>query len=408
MEIIRIPANKSLRKQRVAAYCRVSTLKEEQEDSLELQEQYYCNLIASRSDWEFVKVYADARSGLSAEKRPQFVKMIKDALNGKIDRILCKSVSRFSRNVVECRRYIDMLKTIDVAVEFEKENIKTDAPNSTFFLSLMSVVAENESISISENVKLGYSYRYNRGEFNVGNNQIFGYDTVDGKLVPNEDAPIVKHIFEEYAAGKSIKDIKKSLLENGVSASRKSRISSFASIRYILNNETYKGDRLLWKTPPRNLFTKQLDLSQTRDSIYIVDDHEPIVDLDTWDKVQARFNERKELGKKLGHVVRRSNPLYGKFFCAKCGAPMMRSTYSMRNKEKYKVWICRNRYYARKDEVRCDMDVIKEVELFKIVAKKLKWKSFDEEKFLEEVDRVDVNGKKVTVTMKMKETEEWS
>ena len=80
----------------------------------------------------------------------------------------------------------------------------------------------------------------------------------------------------------------------------------------------------------------------------------------------------------------------------------------MRNKEKYKVWICRNRYYARKDEVRCDMDVIKEVELFKIVAKKLKWKSFDEEKFLEEVDRVDVNGKKVTVTMKTKETEEWS
>ncbi len=401
MEIIRIPAKKSLRKQRVAAYCRVSTLRDEQEDSLEIQEQYYRNLITSCPEWEYVGVYADSRSGLRAEKREQFLQMIDDALNGKIDRIICKSISRFSRNVVECRRYIDMLKVVGVTVEFEKENIKTDDPTATFTLSIMSVVAENESVSISENVKMGYSYRYNRGEYNPGNNRVLGYDAVDGKLVPNVDAPIVREIFESYAAGKSIGQIRKELLEKGVSPQRKSGVSTFAGMYYILHNEVYKGDRCLWKTPPHNLFTKKIDLSQKRDSIYVVDDHEAIIDPETWDKVQARFKEREEIEKRIGHRVLISNPLYGRFFCAKCGAPMMLRTFSSHKKKRYKVWVCRNRY-SKKDEERCDSPVIKNEELLAIIAKKMKSKKFDEKKFLSEIERVTVNGKNVTVQRKKK------
>ena len=132
MQITRIPAQRVQQKTRVAVYCRVSTKLENQEDSLEMQKQAYLSLIGLRSDWELVEVYADSLSGLSAEKRPQFMRMIRDAQAGKIDRILCKSISRFSRNVAECKKYTDMLRMKNVTVEFEKEHLRTDEDVNTF------------------------------------------------------------------------------------------------------------------------------------------------------------------------------------------------------------------------------------------------------------------------------------
>ena len=123
MQITRIPAQRENKKTRIAVYCRVSTKMEEQEDSLETQQAAYTDLISMRSDWELVGIYSDSLSGLSAEKRPEFMRMVNEALEGKIDRILCKSVSRFSRNVAECKKYTDMLKLKNVIVEFEKEHI---------------------------------------------------------------------------------------------------------------------------------------------------------------------------------------------------------------------------------------------------------------------------------------------
>ena len=183
MQITRIPAQRENRKTRIAVYCRVSTKLEEQEESLETQRAAYTDLISLRSDWELVGVYADSLSGLSAEKRPEFMRMIDEAMAGNIDRILCKSVSRFSRNVAECKKYADLLRTRNVTVEFEKENLRTDDPTSSFIFSLMAAIAENESRSISENIRWGYQERFKRGEFNLGNNRILGYDTVNKKLV---------------------------------------------------------------------------------------------------------------------------------------------------------------------------------------------------------------------------------
>ncbi len=398
MEVIIIPGKKSLRKQKVAAYCRVSTARESQEDSLEIQKAYYEDLISAQTNWVPAGIYADARSGLSAEKRPQFRQMIDDAISGKIDRILCKSVSRFSRNIVECREYIDLLRKFDVAVEFEKENINTDNKTSTFMLSLMSVVAENESRSISENVKISYSYRFKQGKYNLGNNRIFGYDCVDGKLVPNESAPIIKGIFEDFASGKSIPEIRKKLGEKSV-LSRNGNVPSFSAVRYILTNETYKGDKELWKTPAYDLFTKKPDLSQHRESIYLPDDHEAIVDSDTWNRVQGRLKEMENLNKISGHLGGTTSPLYGRLFCAKCGAPLMRRTYNTRKNGSYKAWICRDRQKKKADE-KCKADIIREEDLFKMLADKLGWKKFDEKRFLSEVERVDIDGRKLTVTMK--------
>lgn len=399
MTITRIPAKRLDTKSKVAVYCRVSTTHDAQEDSLEMQRDYYTSLISERPDWTLAGVYADTRSGLSAEKRPQFMQMINDCMDGKINRILCKSLSRFSRNAVECRRYIDLLKMKNIAIEFEKENIKTDDQSGTFVLSLMSVVAENESKSISDNIKWGYRSRFSRGEYSLGNNRILGYDTVDGKLVPNKDAVVVKRIFSEYADGKSISEISQSLAEDGF-LSRNGTPLHYTVLKYILSNETYKGDKELWKTKPRDLFTKKPDLTSKRQSIYLSDDHEPIIDDLTWFRVQAKLRAQKDLNKRVGHLGGKMHFLYGKVFCSKCGSPMTRRTYTNRSGVKTKVWMCRKRF-NEKDRNKCKAGTIKEDELLSIITADLGWETFDEERFKSEVNRVLVDGEKVTIIKKV-------
>lgn len=399
MTITRIPAKRLDTKSKVAVYCRVSTTHDAQEDSLEMQRDYYTSLISERPDWTLAGVYADTRSGLSAEKRPQFMQMISDCMDGKINRILCKSLSRFSRNAVECRRYIDLLKMKNIAVEFEKENIKTDDQSGTFVLSLMSVVAENESKSISDNIKWGYRSRFSRGEYSLGNNRILGYDTVDGKLVPNKDAELVRRIFAEYADGKSIPDISRDLARDGI-LSRNGKALDYMVIKYMLSNETYKGDKELWKTKPRDLFTKKPDLNSKRKSIYLSDDHEPIIDDLTWFRVQAKLRVKKDLKRRVGHLGGKTHFMYGKVFCAKCCSPMTRRTYTNGKGEKYKAWICRNRLKGKEGN-KCKADIIKEDELLNLITTDLDWETFEEERFIGEVNRVLVDGKKLTIIKKV-------
>jgi DNA invertase Pin-like site-specific DNA recombinase len=342
MRITRIKAQKSYDKTRIAVYCRVSKDLETQEDSLETQREAYTELVSLRSDWELVGVYADSLSGLSAEKRPKFMKMIDDALAGRIDRILCKSVSRFSRNVAECKKYTDLLRTRNVTVEFEKENLRTDDPTSSFIFSLMSAIAENESRSISENIQWGYRERYKRGEFNLGNNRILGYDTVDGKLVPNQYADAVRLIYALFLEGKTVEEIIRTLTGIGVK-NRKGAPLNRNTIIYILKNETYKGDKLLQKQPPRNFITKKPDPKIPYESNYLTDDHEPIVSRDVWDAAQAKLEENKKIEEVVGHRGGQPHFLYGKVFCGECGAPMTRRTVNGPGGMKIKTWICREK-----------------------------------------------------------------
>ena len=341
MEIIRIEATKSTDKVRVAIYSRVSTKREEQEGSSEIQRDAYLALVRSRPDWELVDVYSDSYSGLSAEKRPEFMRMINDALEGKIDRILCKSVSRFSRNVAECRKYTDMLLMKNVAVEFEKECLKTDDPTSSFIFSLMCAIAENESRSISENIRWGYRERYKRGEYNLGNNRILGYDCVDGKLVPNKDADIIRLIYTLFLKGTTVEEIIRTLTDLGVT-SRNCKPLSRSAILYILKNETYKGDRLLQKQPPRDLITKKPDPNAEYESYYLADDHEAIVEPAVWDAAAARLKSNEDFEDVVGHRGGQPHFLYGKVFC-ECGAPMTRRTVNGPGGVKIKTWICREK-----------------------------------------------------------------
>jgi len=360
MKITRLPAKRENKKTRVAVYCRVSTEKDTQEDSLETQKKAYISFIGLHSDWELVGVYFDSISGLSAEKRPQFMEMISDALQGKIDRILCKSVARFSRNAAECQKYTDMLMLKNVAVEFEEQNLRTDDPTCSFVFSLMSAIAENESRSISENVKWGQRERVKRGEFNLGNNRLLGYDTVDGKLVPNEYADSVRLIYTLYLQGVSIEEIRRRLADIGVKT-RKGTMISHNAILYILKNETYKGDKLLQKTNPKDLITKRPDPKVEYESNYVTDDHEAIVSRAVWDAVQQKLKEKKELQGAVGHGGGQPHFLYGKVFCGECGAPMTRRTVNGPGGVKIKTWICRN----KRNGGTCGCRNVKEEDLLK-------------------------------------------
>jgi len=342
MQITRIPAQRGNKKTRIAVYCRVSTKMEEQEDSLETQQAAYTDLISMRSDWELVGIYSDSLSGLSAEKRPEFMRMINEALEGKIDRILCKSVSRFSRNVAECKKYTDMLKLKNVIVEFEKEHISTADTTSAFLFSLMSAIAENESRSISENIRWGYRERFKRGEYNLGNNRILGYDCVDGKLVPNQDADTIRLIYTMFLQGSNVEEIIRKLTGMGVMTRNDTPLGR-NGILYILRNEAYKGDKQLQKRPPKNFITKKPDPTIPFESKYLENDHEAIVSRSVWDAVQRKLEENKAIEEVVGHRGGQPHFLYGKVFCGECGAPMTRRTVNGPGGGKIKTWICREK-----------------------------------------------------------------
>ena len=342
MQITRIPAQRENKKTRIAVYCRVSTKLEEQEDSLEAQQEAYTNLISMRSDWELVGIYSDSLSGLSAEKRPEFMRMISDAMEGKIDRILCKSVSRFSRNVAECKKYTDLLRLKNVIVEFEKEHISTEDTTSAFLFSLMSAIAENESRSISENIRWGYSERFKRGKYNLGNNRILGYDTVNGKLVPNEDADTIRFIYTMFLQGNTVEEIIRKLNDMGVTT-RFGNPLSRNGIIYILRNEAYKGDKQLQKKAPKNFITKKPDPTIPFESKYLENDHEAIVSRSVWEAVQTKLDRNKEIAEVVGHRGGLPHYLYGKVFCGACGAPMTRRTVTGPGGGKIKTWVCREK-----------------------------------------------------------------
>ena len=255
--IIRTIAKKETTK-RVAAYARVSTLAESQEESYETQVKYYSDLISNVKDWSMVKIYADRGiTGTSAEKRPGFQEMIRDASAGKIDIILCKSISRFARNVEEAQRYVHDLKALGIEIRFEKDGLSTSDPQMDLVLGMKMVIAQQESKSISENIKWANLRLAERGIHHVGNNRLLGYDETDGVMTPNKDKWIIELIFQMYADGISIPGIVDQLNEKGAKTLRKKADFKYSTVMSILRNEVYCGDRNILKTPSRNYLTKK-------------------------------------------------------------------------------------------------------------------------------------------------------
>lgn len=401
MKITYIKAQQSSQKTRVAAYCRVSTKRTQQEDSLETQKEVYTARIEMQPDWELVDIYADAVSGLSAEKRPDFMRMIADCKNGKIDRILCKSVSRFSRNLVECQRYTEQLLARNIVVEFEKEHIRTDDPAGSLVFSLMCSIAQDESRSISENVKLGYQARVKRGEYNLGSNRILGYDCVDRKLVPNGDAWVVRRIFDGFLEGKSYREIGRELQEAGFVSMRTKKTLAPSTIFSILRNETYVGDKRLQKQAPRDFLTKRPQKGVDYVSRYLENDHEAIISRETWEAVQTVLAQREEM-KKKGIDTKNRSAMFGKVVCGRCGALCTRRTYlewwehGAYERRSYKVWMCQERFKGNG----CDNPTVREDALRQEITAQMGWDTCDEMRFLTEVGSVELSESGITVRKK--------
>jgi DNA invertase Pin-like site-specific DNA recombinase len=206
-------------KLRIAAYCRVSTDSDEQETSYETQVSHYTEYIKSHSEWELAGIFADdGISGTNTKKRDEFNRMIDECMAGNIDMIITKSISRFARNTLDCLKYIRLLKDKNIAVWFEKESINTMDSKGEVLITIMASLAQQESQSLSQNVKLGLQYRYQQGKVQVNHNHFLGYTKdSDGHLVIDpEQAEVVKRIYREYLEGLSMKKIAEGLEQDGI------------------------------------------------------------------------------------------------------------------------------------------------------------------------------------------------
>lgn len=377
MKVRKIERKTSCQKIKVAAYCRVSTNKEEQEESFETQVTTYERIIRSNPSWEFAGIYADEKSGTS-DKREGFQSMIADAEAGVIQYILVKSISRFSRNVLDCRDYIERLQKCGVTMYFERENIESTAPGTSMMLSLMAAIAQDESRSNSENHRWAIRRRYERGEYKLGNNQVLGYDADEnGKPVPNDDAWIVQMIFQLFTEGNSIPQIAAAVAEAGGHCLRSEKPLSAAQIRYILKNEVYVGDRLLQKQHPKNYLTKRPDELVEKESRYLKDCHTGLIDRETWEKAQMLLDHREmEKAKGLQRKHPNAHYLSGLIYCADCGTAFCRKTFQEHGSQSlYKVWKCKGRMKKDNGEgkakLRCTSPIVRETDILNAIAEHL-------------------------------------
>lgn len=363
MEVTRIAGQEEKQIKNVAAYARVSTLQEEQELSYNSQKEYYEAYIRSVPNWNFVGMYADQGKSGVREDRPEFTRMLNDAYAGKIDTILVKSISRFARNAIVTQNVVHKLKAHNVEVIFDEQKLSSFNRNSEMVLNMMATVAEHESRSISKNIRWALDKRAEQGIRNYGNNQVLGYDEVDGVLVPNESAWVVRYMYEQSAAGVSIQSIINELKKMGVKTMRGKDSFCVGTIEHVLRNELYKGDKLIQKAAPENLYTKKPDESINYDSYYIEDDHEPIVSKELWQKVQDRLNSYSK------HKTQGSYFLKGKVYCGECGCPMRRISYLYHN-VRQKVWQCSDRFKGKKGNG-CENEIISEEDLIILLSETL-------------------------------------
>ena len=342
----------SLRQQRVAAYCRVSTEEEEQQSSYENQCNYYTDLIMKNPQWSMVGIFADEGiSGTSAKKRDNFMRMIKACKQKKIDLILTKSISRFARNTVDCLHYTRLLKGWGIAVYFEKENINTLQEDSEFLITLYGAFAQQEIESLSANVNWGIQQSMREGKVRIQYRNLYAYrQGSDGtpEIIP-EQAEVVREIYARYLAGASLRMIQDWLIENQIPNGRGQNDWTHVAIKGILTNEKYCGDVLMQKTYTPDCITHKSVKNRGERPMYLVqNNHPPIVDRGTYDAVQAEMARRSALRSPSRKVPTGQSCYTSKYalsdrvFCGECGTRYKRTTWSRSGKKRI-VWRCVSR-----------------------------------------------------------------
>ena len=362
------PAEKK-QKVRVAAYCRVSTEFEEQESSYETQVAHYTSYINGNPEWEMVEVYADnGLSGTRTAKREAFNRMIADCEAGRIDMIITKSISRFARNTVDCLKYTRKLKELNIAVFFEKENINTLDAKGEVLMTIMAALAQQESESLSANVRLGIQFRNQQGKVQINHNWFLGYTKDEsGKLViVPEEAEVVRRIYREYLEGASFVKIRRGLEADGILNGAKHARWHETNIKQILTNEKYIGDALLQRTYTVSVLDKKRSVNDGAMPKYYVEGcHEAIIDRETFLLVQEEIARRSSLykgGKKRMYSSKYA--LSGNVVCGHCGNIYRRVVWSVGN-EKPVVWRCVSRLTTGQE---CSARTVPEEDLHAAIA----------------------------------------
>ena len=338
---------------RVAAYCRVSTEEEEQKGSFETQCSYYTEKIQSHDGWTLAGIFADdGISGVHTKKRDDFLAMIAQCKNGKIDLILTKSISRFARNTLDSIQYVRELKKQGISVIFEKENINTGTMTSEMILTVLSAFAQAESESISQNVARGKRMGYRQGKFSFPYSCMIGYRKgLDGnpQIIP-EQAETVRLIYNDYLAGGSLVKIAENLDARGIPTPKNKGKWSSQTVMRILQNEKYAGHVLLQKTYTADLLSGTIKKNNGElPQYYIENNHTPIVSQEMFLLVQEEIARRKSKSPASQKKVRTNRGRYTsqyalseRLVCGECGCYYRRVTWNIRGKKKI-VWRCINR-----------------------------------------------------------------
>jgi DNA invertase Pin-like site-specific DNA recombinase len=360
-------------KLRVAAYCRVSTDSDEQATSYEAQIEHYTAYIQKNPEWELAGIFADdGLSGTDTRKRGQFNLLIEECMAGKIDMIITKSISRFARNTLDCLKYIRQLKEQNIPVFFEKENINTMDSKGEVLLTIMASLAQQESQSLSQNVKLGLQYRYQQGLVQVNHNRFLGYTKdEDGRLIIEpQEAEIVKRIYREYLEGASLQQIDQGLEVDGILTAANKKRWWPETLRKILQNEKYIGDALLQKTYTVDFLSKKrVKNNGIVPQYYMEGSHEAIIPRDLYMQVQEEMVRRANLhsgAKRKKRVYSSKYALSSIVYCPRCGEIYRRIAWNNRGKHSI-VWRCCTR--VEHGPTACDAPTIQENDLQSAVAK---------------------------------------
>ena len=367
----------------VAYYARVSTEKVEQQASIKHQEEHFEELIHSNNRWKFAGSYIDdGISGIHADKREEFQRMLRDAKLGKIDMIITKEISRFARNTLDSIQYTRELLSYGVCVWFQNDGINTIDDDSEFRLTIMAGVAQDEIRKLSSRVKFGHAQSIKNGV--VLGHRMYGYSNNQGKLelVP-EEADMVRMIFQDYASGISTPRIEKKLWDMGYRSFKGGKINRDV-IKNIIRNPKYKGYYCGGKVKVVDMFTKKQEFLPQSEWIMFKDDGSrvpQIIDETTWEKANAYLRERGEAIKSRRTSFKNENIFTGKLFCANDGAPYWMKQHYIRGKEDVR-WVCS--YKIKNGAASCDSFGLAESELKEVIAELINKSSENIDSILEE------------------------
>jgi len=357
-------------KTRVAAYCRVSTDSDEQASSYEAQVEHYTSYINNNPEWELAGIYADdGISGTNTKKREEFNRLIDDCMHGRVDMVITKSISRFARNTLDCLQYIRKLREKEIPIYFEKESINTMDSKGEVLLTIMASLAQQESQSMSQNIRIGLQYRFQQGKVQVNHSKFLGYtkDEEGQLIIVPEEAEVVKRIFLEYLEGKSLLDICRGLEADGILTGAHLPNWRPETVRKMLRNEKYMGDALLQKTYTIDFLSKKkVNNDGIAPQYYVENSHEAIIPKNIFLMAQEEMERRAQL-KSSRRAYSSRYALSGIVFCEHCGEIYRRVKWN-NNGCRSTVWRCVSRVQKKTSGIDCPARTVREEDLHAAVV----------------------------------------